>query len=455
MIGRTERHYVSIDGGAGARLLGELRHANPGLIEVASPRHANLMIVVEPINSVLAPLVAEVYRSLPRPRDALAVTRSGPQDRTVSQLDHVLPGIRRVADAAPFAVVAAAFGGPPATPPDEVRAPAIEPFTERLLSKDEREVATELVVVTLGPMQSLTAGPLRLVLVCDGEQVISARVDSGYAARNIAATMRRLSWANAARSAADLDPLAPIAGRLAFVAAVEQIQRRQPSQSVQAARDAALALERAQNHLSWLERFATVLAHDSLADEAIRLGSRLQELVSQSTHPSHVLISAVRALANETAALRVRVAGDRFLASRTRRIGVIDRARAAAAAVTGPVYRASVDGDGDVRSRLLIRLDDSVADLQSVVDVIRHAGSAESEVWRVPAGEATATVRGPRGAIRVHVSSTGGDSPSLIEWSRPSATVLTIIPELLSGQKLADAEVIVASLDVATAEADG
>jgi len=36
-----------------------------------------------------------------------------------------------------------------------------------------------------------------------------------------------------------------------------------------------------------------------------------------------------------------------------------------------------------------------------------------------------------------------------------SAALLALVPELLAGQKLADAEVIVASLDLAMAEADG
>ena len=468
MIGRAERHYVSIDGGAGAHLLGELRHANPDLIEVSSPRHADLMILVEPVSSALAPFVAEVYRALPRPRDAVAVRRSGAPHGTVAQLDSVLPAVRRVADGTPFAVVAAALGGQSAAPRDDLHAPNIDPFTVRLPSKNEREIATELVVVTLGPIQSFTAGPLRLVLVCDGEQVMSARVDAGYARRDIASAMRQSSWADAARLAAELDPLAPLAGRLAFVAAVEQIQGRPASPSVQAARDVVLGLERAQNHLSWLERFAAVLAHDALADEAIRLGSRLREVVSDSTDPSHqsispsagaasrhILVASVRALASETTALRSRLAGDRLLASRTRRTGVIDGSRDAAG-VTGPVRRASIDGEGDVRSRLLVRLDDVVADLQLAVDLsARMDRAAEPLDRRVPAGEATAMVRGPRGEIQVRVSSSGGDSPSLVEWTRPSAIVLTIIPELLAGQRLADAEVIVASLDIATAEADG
>ncbi len=469
MIGRAERHYVGVDGGAGASLLGQLRHADARLIEVVSPRHADLMIVVEPISSVLVPFVAEVYRALPQPRDVLAIAGARGNHGAVAPLDDVLSGVRRVPDRTPQAVLAAALAAPRAAPSDDVRSPDIEPLTEALPSKNERDIATELIVVTLGPIQSITAGPLRLVLVCDGEQIVSAKVDAGYAARNIAGGMRHSSWGDAARLAADLDPLAPLAGRLAFVAALEQIQRRQPALSVQTARDAALALERAQNHLSWLDRFATALAYEALADEAFRLSSSLRAAVSHTTDSSHeavahatgdvlltVHVPAVRVLATEIRGLRARLAHDRLLGLRTRRIGVFDRVRADAAGVTGPVRRASIERDGDVRSRLLIRLDDVVADLEFVVDASGRVDVAgESVARRVPAGEATATVVGPRGEMRLHVSSTGHDSPSLVEWTRPSATVLRIIPELLAGQRLADAELILASLDVATAEADG
>ena len=49
----------------------------------------------------------------------------------------------------------------------------------------------------------------------------------------------------------------------------------------------------------------------------------------------------------------------------------------------------------------------------------------------------------------------GGETLAQVEWQHPSAALLPLLPEMLAGQKLADAEVIVASLDLAMAEADG
>jgi NADH-quinone oxidoreductase subunit D len=66
-----------------------------------------------------------------------------------------------------------------------------------------------------------------------------------------------------------------------------------------------------------------------------------------------------------------------------------------------------------------------------------------------------ATVEGPRGVLGVYIVSSGGERPNQVQWQRPSASLLPLLPEILAGQKLVDAEVIIASLDLAIAEADG
>jgi NADH:ubiquinone oxidoreductase subunit D len=65
---------------------------------------------------------------------------------------------------------------------------------------------------------------------------------------------------------------------------------------------------------------------------------------------------------------------------------------------------------------------------------------------------------GPRGVLGLHLVHQymkNSDGPTHIEWQSPSAPLVALLSELLAGQKLADAEVIVASLDLVMAEADG
>ena len=68
--------YLAIDGGAGAHLLAALEKYDPRLQEVASPRHANLLLVIEPMSQKLAPVVREVAHALPRPAHVLIVALS-------------------------------------------------------------------------------------------------------------------------------------------------------------------------------------------------------------------------------------------------------------------------------------------------------------------------------------------------------------------------------------------
>ena len=258
-LARQQRRYLAVDGGAGAQLLASLAGHDPRLVPAASPRHADVLIVVEPISRKLAPAVAEVLRAMPRPARALLIGGEEGMDRfpraDVFRMEDLLTGTRRVVHPSPEAVLEAALDPAHDLELALIDAPALEPTTIPLPRKQEREIATELAVLSLGPIQPWTAGPLRLLVVCDGEQLLSAQVEAGYSHRGIAAAMAEADWQAAADLACDLDPLAPVAGRLAYVLALEVLQGWQAPEPLVRAREAALAEERAQNHLWWLVRF--------------------------------------------------------------------------------------------------------------------------------------------------------------------------------------------------------
>jgi NADH:ubiquinone oxidoreductase subunit D len=477
--------YLAIDGGAGAHLLAELAGCDLRLRPVSSPRHADLLIVIEPVNRKLAPAVAEVARALPRPAHAILVGEPGAASLPVAnlaRLEELLPAVRRVGQATAEQVLVAIRH--PATWPELAAAggPAPAETTIQLPPAQEREIATELAVLSLGPIQPFTAGPLRLLLVCDGEQILSAQVEAGYAARGIAAAMLAADWREGAGLACQLDPLAPVAGRLTYVRALEQLQRWRPALPVVGVREGALLLERAQNHLWWLTRFAMLLDARALTARARKVALALTWLgrdlwtrppiewiaPQEGAIPAvPTAVAALRRIAHEVRALEVAVRRDRFLAFRTRGIGLFAPERLDAAGASGPVLQARAEGAGDVQSRLLTRLRAAAMDVRKAADGLAaitpdHGGVAANmgvaswpRQWSVPAGEVRVAVTGPRGRIELHLVSAGGNGPTLVEWQRPSAALLPLVPDLLAGQKLADAEVIVASLDLAMAEADG
>jgi NADH:ubiquinone oxidoreductase subunit D len=165
----------------------------------------------------------------------------------------------------------------------------------------------------------------------------------------------------------------------------------------------------------------------------------------------------VKQVANNVEILARSIERNRWLQLRTRRIGVLEVSYLKEHDVSGPVLWASEQGQGDVQSRLLTRLHHAVSDMRTAIDIITQQPPLATHTinWDVPVGEAHATVEGPRGTIGIQVKSDGGEKPAYVAWQSPSATWLPLLPEMLPGQILADAEIILASLDLAIAEADG
>ena len=65
--------YFAIDGGSGAHLLAALDGYSPYLRPVASPRHADLFIIVAPISQKLVPALVEIAKALPHPAHVLLI----------------------------------------------------------------------------------------------------------------------------------------------------------------------------------------------------------------------------------------------------------------------------------------------------------------------------------------------------------------------------------------------
>lgn len=474
-----ERRFFPVDGGAGAALLARL----PMLVErlrcVPTPRHAELLVVCEPVSRKLAPSIVELYLAMPCPCRLVVIGEARPDqfpDADLVRMEDLFADVLRVScDLGAIAIGQQLLNA--RLHSDDVRTPIrVDAATFATPSKHEREMATEPVVLSLGPVQPLAAGPLRVLLVGDGEQIVSASIEAGYATRRVAEAMRRATWAEAAQLASLIDPLAPVAGRIAYVLALERLRQSRPDEAVSAWRRVLLALERTQNHLVWLARFGEVLSDRRLIDAGRQIGLSVAQLSSafQEAAPVEALaphrpglsvrpvqhsnsVRLVEAAAAALVGLRTRLDGDRALGLRTDNIGVLSADRLLAVGASGPVLRASQLGRGDVRSRLLARLDQAIADLHCVATAATALPATEPDAqadWSAPPGQTEVAVDGPRGQIGLVLTS-DAERLERVQWRGPSAALLGLLPQVLAHQKLADAEVIVTSLDLAMAEADG
>lgn len=473
--------YLALDGGGGAHLLTALAATDPHLREVFSPRHADLLLVVGPVTDRLAPSLASMARAVPHPAHGLIITGASAPHATPPgyPLESLLPGARQASSPTVEGLLEA-VARPGEWPPlavHDVANPELD--LTSLPPRESLEMATEVAVLSLGPLQPFTAGPLRLWLLCDGDQVIQCHIAAGYAARDIAGQMRASDWRAAGEWAAQLDPLAPATGAIAYARALERLRHEEPTEGVTRARVGALAWERARNWLWWAVRFFSLLEDAPLHRAAFALAEPLgisapsfNARHATDGAPGHsdgaaarVSAQTARTLERDVERLASRVAGNRPLRLRTRGIGMLDAHALRASGVTGPALDASVEGRGDVRQRLLSRLRAARTALAEAAEALagapdtppRHESryGATDVTPAPPEGQVETAVSGPRGTLGLRIVSDGGDHPAAVEWSRPSAALLALVPHILAGQKLADAEIILASLDLAMAEADG
>jgi len=462
----VSHRYVAVDGGSGAHLLAAVAGWGPQLRAVISPRHADLLIIVTPVAARLRVPLEEIVRSLPNPAWAFVAAARFPQvpEQRFVSIDRVVRNTQRgVADAKEL--IDALCNTSSWRPMGVVEKSGWVPDTISLPT-DTPELQTEFVVHSFGPIQPITSGPLRFLVVCDGEQVVRVEVECGYTFRGIAEAMTAAPWKEAAALAAELDPLAPVACRLAYVRALEAIQGYAPPENIEPIRESALAIERARNNLWWLVRFLDIIAAPALFRRAHDIASRLDQCVGPPTTEwiapqycgewgTEISTAKLQLLARDVSSLEHKLNDDPWLRFRTKDIGVLTLEQALQRRISGPVLVASQHGRGDVHARITARLRSASSDLGSESKMRIDSPPDGQQNWRVPSGKATVAIPGPRGAISLGIESDGGTGPIKVEWQRPSRALLTAVPGLLRNQKLADAEVILASLDIATAEADG
>jgi NADH-quinone oxidoreductase subunit D/NADH-quinone oxidoreductase subunit C/D len=115
---------------------------------------------------------------------------------------------------------------------------------------------------------------------------------------------------------------------------------------------------------------------------------------------------------------------------------------------------------GDVFDRYLIRMDEirqSIRILQQVTRDIPDGrfqeGKPQYQV-RVPAGEAYGRVEGPKGELGFYVVSTGKPNPWRYHVRAPSFINLTPLGAMTRGAKIADAIIILGSIDIVLGETD-
>lgn len=419
--------------------------AHPGWSREDDPNGADLLVVAGVPGELLAAALLELREQLPPAVATLWITH--PAERVPATLAAALvaraPLLTARLEGAPSlaalrAVARAWTSDGPAAP-----APAGGDPRARLVELTGRgDLATEDLVLSLGPIHPALATPLRLVLALDGEQVRAVVREAGYGARPLPdglSARDALAWR--------CDPDAPATAALAVVLLWDGGDAREAAARAERER-AGVLLRSCARHLELLGMLPAARALRRLAAAAARedgdpgSGARA--------------ISSFAASAPARAAMRLRMSG----------IGTLSRERASALDLSGPAARASgLAADA--------RTDGTLAALYAdagFTPVAAETGGDDASRWRQRLAEAAQALRlatalrgipAPRlePQARVELESPRGRLTlvrrgAAVEIASPSSALIDALTHAVVGARYADALVAVDGFDASAEEAE-
>ncbi|MEY2877804.1 MAG: NADH-quinone oxidoreductase subunit 4 [Verrucomicrobiota bacterium] len=363
----------------------------------------------------------------------------------------------------------------------------------------------DLLEVSMGPHHPSTHGVFRMIVTLDGETVVKLKPVFGYLHRNHEKLGENTSYLGSMPYTDRLDYLCAMTNNWAYALAVEKLAGQPVPERAEYVRVILAELTRLLNHTclagflmqdcgcsgtplmyAFREREKILDLFESLSGS--RMMCNFQRFGGCRVDPTPEWLAAARQLAAGYGAFldefEALLTGNEIILARTQNIGVLPPALAINAGVTGPMLRATgvnhdlrkVDGygvyprfdfriplgdHGDVYDRYMIR----VLEMRESIKILAQAFAtlpggpimdpkAKLRGFRPKAGEAYGRIEGPKGEIGFFLVSDGSPNPYRYRVRPPSLINLTVLEDLCLGHTLADAVVILGSVDIVLGEVD-
>ncbi|MGZ6347450.1 MAG: NADH-quinone oxidoreductase subunit D [Anaerolineales bacterium] len=364
---------------------------------------------------------------------------------------------------------------------------------------------TDTLIVNLGPQHPSTHGVFRMVVALDGETIVGIKPVMGYMHRNHEKIGERNTFLANMPFTDRLDYVSSMSNNFGYAIAVEKLMNIAPPERGEYIRVMMAELTRINSHLiatgfllNDLGAFFTPVLYaleerEFILDvfEAVsgsrmmcnyfRFGGLARDL------PEGIFEKVKRMvtdrLPRKMDELEAYLVDNDIVRTRCEGVGVLTPEQAISYSAAGPILRSSgipydvrradpysiydrfefdipVRYHGDVYDRFLLRLDEIRQSLRILQQVVRdipggpiQTGKPQYQV-RVPVGESYGRIEGPKGELGYYVVSNGKPNPWRYHVRAPSFINLTGLGQMTLGQKVADAVVILGSVDIVLGEVD-
>ncbi|MFI6298403.1 NADH-quinone oxidoreductase subunit D [Nonomuraea sp. NPDC050790] len=372
-------------------------------------------------------------------------------------------------------------------------------MTERIIGigAGAKELATEDMVLNIGPQHPSTHGVLRLRLTLDGERISSAEPIIGYMHRGAEKLFEVRDYRQIIMLANRHDWLSGFANELGVVLAAERLLGMEVPVRAVWARTLLAELNRVLNHLMFLGSYPLELGAITPLFYAFDERERIQAVMEEiSGGRMHYMFNRVGGLKEElplgwldrvaeTVAMTRRkvpdieglILNNEIFIARTKGVGVLDRDTIMQYGVSGPIARASgVDMDlrrdqpylaypelpvkvvtrtaGDSYARFEVLLDQVKVSLdlaEACVDKLRSLPPGPinqrlPKVLKVPEGHTYAWTENPLGINGYYLVSKGDKTPWRMKLRSASFSNIQVLRETLPGHLVADMVAILGSM---------
>jgi NADH-quinone oxidoreductase subunit D len=360
-----------------------------------------------------------------------------------------------------------------------------------------KELATEDMILNIGPQHPSTHGVLRLKLVLDGERISQAEPIIGYMHRGAEKLFEVRDFRQIIVLANRHDWLSAFANELGVVLAAERMLGMEVPERAVWARTLLAELNRVLNHLMFLGSYPLEIGAITPIFYAFREREELQHIMEEiSGGRMHYMFNRVGGLKEDLPAgwlgrtrktvhgVRARmsdiadlIVGNEIFRARTRGVGVLSREQILQYGVSGPIARASgVDFDlrrdepylayqeldvrvvtrteGDCLARFECLLDQVYASLDLADACLDRLAELPPgpinvrlpKVLKVPEGHTYAWTENPLGINGYYLVSRGEKTPWRMKLRSASYNNIQVLSELLPGALIADMIAILGSM---------
>ncbi|RXT01525.1 NADH-quinone oxidoreductase subunit D [Ammoniphilus sp. CFH 90114] len=362
---------------------------------------------------------------------------------------------------------------------------------------------TEELTLNVGPQHPSTHGVLRLVVTLDGETIKHVDPVVGYLHRGTEKLAEDLNYTQIIPYTDRMDYLAAMTNNYNLVHCVETAMGLEIPERAEYMRIIVMELQRIASHLVWFGTYLLDIGAMSpflyaFRDREAILGM-FNELCGARLTYNYMRVGGMKWDAPPGWIEKVRdfvpyfkkelegyhqlVSGNEIFLQRVRGVGQYTAEQAINYGLSGVNLRCTgvkwdlrrdepysiydrfefdvpTVTEGDCYARYVLRMEEmkqSIRIVEQAVAQIPSEGEIMAKVPRVirpPAGECFTRIEAPRGEIGTYIYSEGKDKPYRLKFRRPSFVNLSILPEILVGENMANMIAILGSIDIVLGEVD-